>query len=269
MASVVTGESEKGPRAEIPLSARNVLPPDRLAELRFEASVISLQRQELPPNRRFEGLYGRLYDCVIQSPALRRAVFSTWGSADPLYDLEGFVTDAVDAAGAMSATPVLVDLPSGGGTLLPFLGRIGFPGIVIEVDMAAGMLQRAVALHRRTTPKLETIFLQDDALDVSLKTAIADVVISINGLHVVPDHVRFLSELARITKQGGRLWMITPVDGPSARSKTILAAARMLHVTSRTPPTLARLHELLEEAGYRLLHFYGGTSIAGVSCEKV
>ncbi len=265
----MTGESKTPVPPAIPPIARNVLLPERLRDLTFEAPVIALRRHEPSRNRRFEGLYGRLYNRVIQSPALRRAAFSIWGSADPLYDLDVFVTDAVRAARTMSPLPVLVDLPSGGGTLLPFLARDGFRGTVIEVDLAAAMLQRAVALHCSITPGLETVFLQSDALDLSLRDGVADVVISINGLHVVPDHARFLAELARITKPGGRLWLISPVDGPSARSRATLAAARSLQITPRTPPTLAELGDLLEEAGFRQFHSYGGASITGVACDKV
>lgn len=219
-------------------------------------------------NRRFEGLYGRLYNTVIQSRRLRRAAFSIWGSADPLYDLEGFVADAAAAARAQSASPVLVDLPSGGGTLLPFLARESFAGRVIEVDLATAMLRRAVTLHGTTTPGLDTMFVQSDALALSLKDAAADVVISINGLHVVENPARMLSELARITKPGGQLWMITPVDAPSARSRAILAAARLLRITPVRPPTLAELHVLLDEAGFRRFRSYGGASITGFACDK-
>ena len=269
MAAVITRKSEPAMSTEIPPIARNVLSPERLAELTYQPPVISLQRPERSQNRRFEGLYGHIYNRVIQSPSLRRTAFSIWGSADPLYDLDAFVTDAANAARAMSPSPVLVDLPSGGGTLLPFLARDRFPGTIVEVDLAAAMLWRAVALHRSTTPELETVFLQSDALDLSLKNAGADVVISINGLHVVPDQKRFVAELARITRQGGKLWLITPVDGPSARSKTILAIARTLQITPCPPPTLAGLDNLLKEAGFRSFRSYGGTSITGLACEKV
>ena len=268
MALALTGESEPSASAAIPSIARHLLKPERLDELTFEASVIALRGHEPSRNRRFEGLYGRLYNRVIQSPALRKTAFSIWGSADPLYDLDVFVADAVRGARSMAPLPVLVDLPSGGGTLLPFLARDGFPGTVIEVDLAAAMLRRAVELHRATARDLETVFLQSDALDLSLRDAVADVVISINGLHVVPDPARFLAELARITKPGGRLWLISPVDGPGVRSRAILAAARSLRITSRTPPTLADLRSLLAEGGFVQFRSYGGASITGVACDK-
>jgi hypothetical protein len=39
------------------------------------------------------------------------------------------------------------------------------------------MLQRAFALHRSSTPDLETVFLQSDALDLSLSDAVADAIV--------------------------------------------------------------------------------------------
>lgn len=218
--------------------------------------------------RRFEGLYGRLYDHVIRSRRLRRAAFSVWGSADPLYELEAFVADAADAARLRSTGPVLVDVPCGGGTLLPFLARDAFAGTVLEIDIATAMLDRAVTSYRTTTPRLTAHFLQGDALDLPLSAAVADVVVSVNGLHVVPDHARFLAELARVTPTGGMLWLITPVDGRSLRSRLILGAARRLAVTPLRPPTLVELHRLLGEAGFQVVRSYGGASITGLACVR-
>lgn len=253
------------------MNPRSLISPDRLDGLTTrEPPIISaVNSDERPPNRRFEGLYGRVYSRVIQTPVLRKAVFTAWGPADPLYELEVFVADAVRAARESSETPVLVDLPSGSGTLLPFLVRAGFDGTVVELDLARSMLRRAVALHRSSGSPFETVFIRGDALDLPLKSALADIVVSINGLHVVPDHARFLAEAARITKPRGKLWLITPVDGPSVRSRTILAAANAFGITPGTPPTVRELRELLTDAGFRELRSYGGTSITGLACERV
>jgi SAM-dependent methyltransferase len=258
-------------RAEVSAEIMSLLSADRLPELtEAEPGILSaIGEAEAPHNRRFEGSYGRLYSVVIQTPALRRAAFSLWGSADPLYELETFVGDAVRAARSLEPNPILVDLPSGAGTLLPFLARERFDGTVVEVDLAISMIRRAVAFHRSSTPDLKAIFLHSNALDLPLRDDVADVVVSINGLHVVPDHAGFLAEAARITKPGGRLWLITPVDGPSVRSRAILSAATALGITPRTPPTLRDLRRLLGEAGFSAVRWYGGTSITGLACERV
>jgi SAM-dependent methyltransferase len=265
----MTEESRPAAPAEIPAAARELMTSERLGELTFDPPVLFHGPQRPPSNRRFEGLYGGIYNQVIQSSTLRKAVFSVWGSADPLYELDSFVSDAVVGARAASQAPVLVDLPSGGGTLLPFLAREGLRGTVIEVDLAAVMLRRAVAVERGVTPDLSTIFLRADALDLPLKAGIADVVVSLNGLHVVADHRGFLEAIARITKPSGKLRLITPVDGPSLRSRAILAAARRLGITPIVPPTLSALYDLLDEVGFTPVHSYGGGSIAGLSAQRI
>jgi ubiquinone/menaquinone biosynthesis C-methylase UbiE len=215
-----------------------------------------------PTTKRFEGLYGAIYDRVIQAPSVRRAIFGAWGSADPLRNLDAFVADAVEEVGAESDA-VLLDLPSGGGTLLPLLARQRFRGIVVEVDLAGNMIARALRVHDALQPAFRTAFLRSDALALPLREGIVDVVVSVNGLHVVPDPGRFLSEAARVTKPGGRLWLITPVYGPSIRSRMILKAANSLSITPKRPPTRAGLRRLLDEAGFDEVRDYGGESIAG------
>jgi len=258
-------------RAEVSPEIKSLLSTDRFTELTEpEPGILStIGEAEAPHNRRFEAFYGRLYSLVIQTPTLRRAAFSLWGSADPLYELETFVGDAVRAARSLDPTPILVDLPSGAATLHPFLVRERFDGTVVEVDLAISMLRRAVAFHRSSTPDLKAIFLHSNALDLPLRDEVADVVVSINGLHVVLDHARFLAEAARITKPGGMLWLITPVDAPSVRSRAILHAATALGITPTTPPTLDDLRRLLEEAGLTEVRSYGGTSITGLASERV
>jgi|1186.fasta_scaffold22144_2 2-polyprenyl-3-methyl-5-hydroxy-6-metoxy-1,4-benzoquinol methylase len=96
-------------------------------------------------NERFEGLYGRLYTRVIQTRTLRRAVFSLWGSADPLLRLDKIIATAAAEAG----DGTILDVPCGGGTLLTVLDRAGFRGTVIESDLAAAMMRRARATHQR------------------------------------------------------------------------------------------------------------------------
>lgn len=244
--------------------------PERLPELRVqEPPILSVvSGYEKRDNRRFEGFYGRLYTRVIQTPVLRRAAFSLWGSADPLYEFEAFVADAIAAARAASGAPLVVDLPSGSGTLLPFLAEQEFAGKVVAIDLAMSMLRRAVMVERSQAASFQTVFVQSDALDLPLRDSVADVVVSVNGLHVLSDPQRFLAETARILKPSGKLWLITPVTAKDVRSRLILAAAKVLAITPSDPPTLPVLHRLLNDAGFRVLRSYGGTSITGLACTR-
>jgi SAM-dependent methyltransferase len=211
-------------------------------------------------NERFEGVYGRLYTSVIQTPALRRAVFSLWGHADPLLQLDKIVREA---AGEATGGTVL-DIPCGGGTVLPLFARAGFRGTVIESDLADAMMGRAEATHRRLQPGYAVRFVQADARELPLEADSIDCVISINGLHVIPAPDRFLSELARVVRPGGTLWLITPVSSPALRNRSILAMARTLGITPGSPPTLGGLHTMVGTAGFQIRRSLGGTSITGL-----
>jgi ubiquinone/menaquinone biosynthesis C-methylase UbiE len=213
---------------------------------------------------RFEGLYGRLYTKVIQTPALRRVAFSLWGSADPLLHLE----EIVHAAATETGAGTILDVPCGGGTVLALLAHTRFRGTVIESDLADAMIQRSRTARHRLQPDYTVEFLQTDARTLPIQTATIDTIISINGLHVIPEPQRFVAELARVTRPGGSLWLITPVTSTAVRSRVILAAARALRITPAAPPTLPQLHEILDAHGFRIRRSLGGTNITGIVCDR-
>jgi ubiquinone/menaquinone biosynthesis C-methylase UbiE len=216
------------------------------------------------PADRFEGIYGRVYNRVIQTPALRRAAFWLWGSADPILDLDRIVA----AAAAEVGTGTLLDVPCGGGTALPLLERAGFDGTVIESDLADAMMRRAASVNARLRPRFAVRFLQADGRELPLDRSAVDAAVSINGLHVIPAPERFVAELARVIRPGGSLCLITPVSSDAIRGRVILKAARALGITPAAPPTAEQLHAMLEAAGFRIRHSLGGTSITGVVCDR-
>jgi SAM-dependent methyltransferase len=254
--------------ADTPPSAiRRLVAEERWGDVRSEDGVFStLPPEAAPTSPRFEGVYGRIYTRTVQTQWIRRLVFRAWGGAQPVVELERFVADAVAADAADER--VLLDVPSGGGTLLPLLAGEGLRGTVVEIDIASRMLERAVALARQLEPAYETVFLRSDALDLPLRPGIADLVISINGLHVVPDPVRFAEELARVTRPDGQLWLVTPVAARSVRSRAILGAARRLGITPGSSPSRHDLKRLLAAAGWAEFRDYGGDSIAGLALTR-
>lgn len=236
-------------------------------ELTLEGLVWDSRDQSASP-RAFEGSYGGIYNSVIQSERLRRILFSLWGSTDPLHHLDEFVADAMRHARALAPRPVVLDLPCGGGTLFQRIHGSGVDASVVAIDLASAMLARAVALREAVVPLLHVTFVRGDATALPLARDSVDVVLSVNGLHVMPDASAFLSEIARVLRPGGGLWMITPVTGGSLRSRAILAAARRLSVTSIPPPTLVQLDRLLDDASLAVERRYGGKNITGMACVK-
>jgi len=211
----------------------------------------------------FEGIYGRVYDRVIRTRRLRHLVFAAWGSAEPLLELGKFVADLAETI-VESPDRVIADVPCGAGVLQRLLFETSFRGTVVEVDLARQMLERAVELNRELNPPSRTLFLRADALSLPLNDGTVDAVFSLNGLHVVSDHKRFLSELARVLKAGGTLWLISPIENrESLRSRTILAAAERIGVTPARPPAANRLGAIARAVGLEEIRDYGGESITG------
>jgi SAM-dependent methyltransferase len=211
----------------------------------------------------FEGIYGRVYDRVIRTRRLRRLVFAAWGSAEPLLELDNFVADLAETI-VDSPDRVVADVPCGAGVLQRLLVETSFRGTVVEVDLARQMLERAVELNQELHPPFRTLFLRADALSLPLNDAAVDAVFSLNGLHVVSDHERFLFELARVLKPGGTLWLISPLDNrESLRSRAILAAAERIGVTPARPPAANRLGVIAHAVDLKEIRSYGGESITG------
>ena len=208
---------------------------------------------------RFEGLYGGLYDRVIQSDALRRLAPLFYGDAGPVVDLDAF---AARVAASVPDGGVLLDVPSGGGTLLPLLRRAGYAGRVVECDLGAAMLARAAG--RRDELTGDVALLRADAQDLPLEAGSIDAVVSLNGLHCLPDPAGFVHELARVLRPGARAWLITLVSGGSLRGDVVIAAGRVAGIIPTAPPTRSGLDAALREAGFSLVTPLGGAGLVGV-----
>jgi arsenite methyltransferase len=248
----------------------DLLRPEARRALRTEPSgVVTV----LPPSGaasagRFEGLYGAVYDRVIQSDALRRMAPLAYGDAGPVADLDAFVARV--AAGTHPPeghdVPVLLDVPSGGGTLLPRLVRHGYRGRVVATDLGTAMLERAAAVGRQVS--LDVALLRADARDLPLRDASVDAAVSLNGLHVMPDPRAFLVELGRVVRPRGRLWLVTLVSRGTLRADSVILAGRLTGILPGAPPTREVLLRWLAESGFALVAPLGGQGLLGVAATR-
>jgi ubiquinone/menaquinone biosynthesis C-methylase UbiE len=213
---------------------------------------------------RFEGTYGAAYDAVLQRPALRRAFFRAVGSADPIVHLERVVEAIVAEVG----DGTLLDVPCGGGTLLPLLDAAGFTGRAIALDLAAAMVTRAREVAGRVDG-FEVEVVRGDALDLPLDDASVDGVASINGLHVLPDHARAVAEMARVVRPGGIACIVSITATRGLRNRAMRRIARAAHVLPRDVETRAELVALIEDTGFTLEHDFGGRTFTGLLARRL
>ena len=227
------------------------------------AWLAPLLRDDAPPlgpdasAGRFEGLYGFAYDRAIRSATLRGLAPLAYGDVGPLADLDGFA-----ARVAREVDGVLLDVPTGGGTLLPLLERAGFAGRVIATDLGAAMLARV------DPGGLDVALLRADALDLPLRDGSADGAVSLTGLHCMPSAERFLDELGRVVRPGGRLFLITLVSGASLRGDAVIRAGRLSGILPGPPPARDELERLVAAAGFTALEDLGGEALVGLAATR-
>ena len=247
----------------------DLLRDDARAALRPEGSAVAtvLEPEGDAHAGRFEGLYGGLYDRVIRTDAIRRMASLAYGDAGPVADLDGFVKRVATGAHAVKGRePLLLDIPSGGGTLLPRLWRCGYRGRVIEADLAAAMLDLAALVAERVP--LDVALLRADAQDLPLRDASVDAAVSLNGLHVMPDPRAFLVELGRVVRPRGRLWLVTLVSRGTRRADLVIRAGELTGILPGPPPTRATLLRWLGEAGFAAVAPLGGAGLLGVAATR-
>lgn len=213
---------------------------------------------------RFEGLYGGLYDRVIQSDLIRRLAPLAYGDAGPISELDAF---AERVAASVPSDGVLLDVPSGGGTLLPRLAGAGLRARVIEADLGEAMLERAAAMAERV-PELDVAIVHADALDLPLRDASVSAAVSLNGLHVMPDASAFVDELGRVIEPGGVAWIVTLVSGGTRRADAVIAGGRIAGILPGNPPRREALLEMLDRAGFSEVEDLGGSGLVGLAAVR-
>jgi 2-polyprenyl-3-methyl-5-hydroxy-6-metoxy-1,4-benzoquinol methylase len=210
---------------------------------------------------RFEGVYGGIYDRVIQTDAVRRLATVAYGDAGPVSDLDGFVKRVATGTHAVKGRePVLLDVPSGGGTMLPRLWRCGYRGRVLEADLGTAMLERAAQVAGEVP--LDVALLRADAQDLPLVDGAVDAAVSLNGLHVMPD------PRARVIRPRGRLWLVTLVSGGTRRADLVIRVGELTGILPGPPPTRATLLRWLGDAGFAAVAPLGGAGLLGIAATR-
>lgn len=107
-----------------------------------------------------------------------------------------------------------LDVGSGPGNVTALLARAAGPdGLALGVDISEPMLARAANAFAGP----QTGFLRADAQRLPLRDATVDAVTSLAVLQLIPEPASALAEMARVLRPGGRLAVMVPTAGRSAR----------------------------------------------------
>ncbi|MGO9353039.1 MAG: class I SAM-dependent methyltransferase [Mycobacterium sp.] len=107
-----------------------------------------------------------------------------------------------------------LDVGSGPGNVTASLARAaGLGGLALGVDISEPMLARAV----RAEAGPQVGFIRADAQRLPLRDNTVDAVTSLAVLQLIPDPAAALAEIARVLRSGGRLAIMVPTAGSTAR----------------------------------------------------
>jgi SAM-dependent methyltransferase len=136
---------------------------------------------------------------------------------------------------------VALDAGCGSGRALELLGdRVGPGGLVIGLDVTPEMLAEAVRRGRRARGSL--VLVLGNAWRLPLADGVIDAVLAAGLVPHLADPSGGLAELARVTRQGGRLAVFHPVSraalaarhGRAPSDDDALAPARLLPILIRS-----------------------------------
>jgi ubiquinone/menaquinone biosynthesis C-methylase UbiE len=186
------------------------------------------------------GPFGAVYSFYIERPRLMQVIGRTiWGiDASVLYE-------AMAPIGELGEGRTIIDVPCGNGVAFRAL-QPGSGVRYVASDLSPAMLDRA---RRRAAARgLEQIeFVLADMTALPFEDAIADLSLSLSGLHMVDDPHAAVHELVRCTRPGGRVLGTTFLAGGARRSRIAFAlGARQGHPL---PPARTELLAWLEDAG--------------------
>ena len=271
----------------MPTTLRHLIADDRRGALTpdargFSSFVDDDRATELRSEARFDGWYGSFYDRVIMHPRLRSLIgLVLWGRRASIRHLDPLIVDLMStlpdarsssdedtdgsgddgSGGSSSSSSTIIDLPAGGGTSLPLFARHGTSATIVECDLSAVMLERAIARWTLEAADVNALFVRCDAFELPFADDSADAVISLNGLHCMPDHGRFLASLRRVLKPGASAFITTMVATRSPRHRLVAAIAQRAGVLPGPLPTHMEVVALAAAAGFADCVALGGKGI--------
>jgi SAM-dependent methyltransferase len=167
------------------------------------------------------GIYSSAADRLYE-PMVVQGAFRLFGG-----DLNQRIIELqTQAVGSVAGQPVL-DMPTGTGYFTVELAG-AHDGVVVAVDIAAGMVRESAAAARRAG--LDNVqCVQADAHRLPFATGAFPIVFCWNGLQVIPGLNESVAELARVTAPGGRMLVSTlhlPIGSllPSSAERHLPAA---------------------------------------------
>jgi ubiquinone/menaquinone biosynthesis C-methylase UbiE len=214
--------------------------------------------------RRFDGAYGAIYDGLVSRPSGLRMVSVAFGMDRVLVEVPRLVRAAYADAPAES----LLDVPCGAFGSLAHGAAVERSGRVIGVDLSEQMLARAGRRIAATNVAFTVEARQHDALELPFDDASFGAVLSINGLHCLPDHARFAQSVARVLRPGGTFTLTTLVDRGTLQSRGVNAIFGRAHVLPTTPPTVEALDSLLDAAGFDVVEALDGRVFVARRCVR-
>lgn len=148
---------------------------------------------------------------VMQSPTVAAIYERLWRPIMiAAMSLHGMSIDAererASVALRLSGQQRILDVACGPGNFTSFFaGQLSGNGFVIGLDSSVAMMKRAV----RDNSRDRAAYMRADALDLPFNDGAFDVVCCFAALHLVPEPMAMLHEMARVLAPGGRIAVMT------------------------------------------------------------